>query len=191
LFFCEVTVMRHEPVFLETILTKLAFFFYGKAVYKEFADRLPIGGCDRVLDFGCGMGTVAYFAAKRLPHGHLTCLDISARRLNVCRKTLRKCKNVSFLQSEVPALPAESFDAAYCHFVLHDIAQEELVSVVPALAKSIKPGGALVFREPLNETEKLNAIKELIEQNGLSHKKSRITDIPLMGNALESIYIKK
>jgi len=182
--------MQHEPALLEVILTMLAFLFYGKAVYKEFADRLPIDGYERVLDFGCGMGTIAYFVAKKLPHGHLTCLDISARWLNNCRKTLRKYGNVTFLKSEAPVLPEESFDVAYCHFVLHDIAKEELERVIPALAKSIKHGGALVFREPLNEIEKLSIIRGLIEQNGLSLKDSRFTDIPLMGNVLESMYVK-
>ena len=94
------------------------------------------------------------------------------------------------LRSESSALPKESFDVAFCHFVLHDIEQDELERVIPELAKSIKPGGFFVFREPLNETKKLSAIKRLIEQNGLSLKDSRITDIPLMGNALESIYKK-
>ena len=56
--------------------------------------------------------------------------------------------------------------------------------------KSLKSGGSLIFREPLNEAEKLNVIKRLIEKNGLLLKDSRITDVPLMGNALESIYIK-
>lgn len=182
--------MQHEPSFLEILLTKFAFILCGKSVYKEFADRLPVDGNERVLDFGCGMGTVAYFAVKKLPRGHLTCLDISSKWLNACRKTLRKYGNVSFLQSEATALQKESFDVAYCHFVLHDIEQEELERVIPALVESIKPGGAFIFREPLNEAEKLSTIKKLTKQKGLTIKDSRITDIPLMGNAIESIYVK-
>ncbi|WP_159426253.1 hypothetical protein [Desulfolucanica intricata] len=41
-----------------------------------------------------------------------------------------------------------------------------------------------------NETEKISVIKRLFEQNRLFPKDSRITDIPMMGNALESVYIK-
>jgi len=183
--------MGNEPTYLEMLLTKLAFFFYGKSVYKAFVDRLPLHGAERVLDFGCGMGTVARYAAERLLHGHLTCLDISERWLNACRRTLRGNNNISFLRSKATALPPERFDVVYCHFVLHDISANELEQVVPALAKSLKNGGALVFREPLNEAEKLNVIKRLTEQSGLVLKDSRITDVPLMGNALESIYIRK
>jgi ubiquinone/menaquinone biosynthesis C-methylase UbiE len=183
--------MNHEPSQLEIYLTKLAFLVCGKSVYKTFADRLPLGGGEQVLDFGCGMGTVAYYVAKKLPRGHLTCLDISERWLNACRKTLRKFKNITFMHSDASALGKESFDTVYCHFVLHDIPDSELEGVIPALAKSLKPDGALVFREPLLEAKKLNIIKRLLQQNGLTPKDSRVVDIPLMGNALESIYIKK
>jgi ubiquinone/menaquinone biosynthesis C-methylase UbiE len=182
--------MKHEPSFPEMLLTWLAFLLCGKSVYKAFADRLPLDGGARALDFGCGMGTVAYYAAKRLPDGHLTCLDISGRWLKACRKRLRKAGNVDFLHADASALAENSFDAVYCHFVLHDIPERELETVVPALAKSLKPGGALVFREPLREAGRLRAIKRLIEESGLSLLKSRVTDVPLMGNALEGVYTK-
>jgi len=183
--------MKHEPTFLEIFLTRIAFLLFGNSVYKTFADRLPLEGGERVLDYGCGMGTVAYYAAKKLPRGHLICLDISGRWLNACRKTLHCFQNIIFMQCESPELENESIDVAYCHFVLHDISENELERVITALAKSLKPGGTFIFREPLNETEKISIIKRLIEQNRLSLKDSRITDIPLMGNAIESVYIKK
>jgi ubiquinone/menaquinone biosynthesis C-methylase UbiE len=183
--------MAHEPARLELLLARLAFLVCGKPVYKAFADRLPLKGGERALDFGSGAGAVAYYAAKRLPHGHLTCLDISERWLNACRKALRGYGNVSFLRAEAPALPRDSFDVAYCHFVLHEIPESELEKVVPALAKSLKSGGVFVFCEPLKEAEKLGVVKRLAEQNALALKESRITDIPLMGNALESVYVKQ
>jgi len=183
--------MKYEPSRLEIFLTKFAFLLCGKSVYKAFADRLPLKGNERVLDFGCGMGTVAFYVAKKLPDGQLTCLDISVRWLNACRKTLRSYRNVILLLWNSRLLAKESFDAAYCHFVLHDTPESELESVIPELAGSLKPGGVLVFREPLQDTEKIGMIKRLLEQNRLSHKDSRITDIPLMGNALESVYIKQ
>lgn len=182
--------MKCEPTRLEIFLTRLAFFFCGKSVYKTFADSLPLEGGERVLDFGCGMGTVAYFVAKRLPHGQLTCLDISGHWLDVCRKALRNCGNVIFLHGDATLLKDESFDVVYCHFVLHDIPVSELERVISALAKCIKPGGLLVFREPLGETGKIGVIKRLLKQSMFFQRDSRITDIPLMGNSLESVYIK-
>lgn len=159
-------------------------------VYKAFADRLPLQGSEQVLDFGCGIGTVAYYAAKRVPHGHITCLDISKRWLDVCRKRLRGCGNFTFLYTLTPTLQEDSYDVVYCHYVLHDISDCDLEKIIPVLEKSLKPGGSLVFREPLKHAEKLSLIKSLMKRCGLSLKDSRITDVPWMGNALESIYTK-
>ena len=183
--------MKYEPACLEIFLTRLAFLLFGKSVYKTFADRLPLEGGEKVLDFGCGMGTVAYYVAKKIPHGQLTCLDISRRWLNACRKTLHSFRNIIYMHCEFPELENESFDAAYCHFVLHDIPERELERIIPALIKSIKPHGLFIFREPLNDTENISVIKRLTGQNNLILKDSRITDVPVMGNALESVYVKQ
>lgn len=181
--------MKSEPAALELLLTRLAFLLFGKSVYKNFADRLPLGGAESVLDFGCGMGTVAFYVANKLPGGSLTCLDISERWLRACRRTLREHENVSYLQS-TKMLAVERYDIAYCHFVLHDIPDNELAEVITRLANSLIPGGLLVFREPLHDMKKIGTIKLLLEQSGLTHTDGRVTDIPLMGNALESIYKK-
>jgi len=183
--------MKHEPTCIEIFLTKLAFVFCGKYVYQPFADSLPLDGGERVLDFGCGMGTVAYHVAKKLPHGKLTCLDISERWLRECRKTLCRFENIIFLKWESPVPVNESYDVVFCHFVLHDIPDCELEKVIPVLAGSLKPGGVLVFREPLGNAKKINVIKRLMEQNALLLKNSRVTDIPAAGNALESVYVKE
>ncbi len=183
--------MNHEPTYFEILLTKLAFRLYGKPVYKAFADCIPINGGEKVLDFGCGMGTVAYYVAKRLANGQLTCLDISRRWMDVCRKTLKSYDNITYLQAEFPKLPENSFDVVYCHFVLHDISKADLETLFPALIKSVKPDGLFIFCEPLKEADKLKFIKLLSEQSALRLKDSRITDVPLMGNSLISIYKKE
>ncbi|NLF28586.1 MAG: class I SAM-dependent methyltransferase [Clostridiales bacterium] len=168
-------------------MTRLALRLFGRAVYGEYANRLPLLGDEMVLDFGCGMGTVAHYVAAKLPQGHLTCADISDRWLDACRKTLRGRANVSF-ESAIPKGP---FDLIYCHFVLHDIPDGELEAVLPALSESLQPNGLLAFREPLRETAKLARMQVLLGQSGLSRRDCRVTDVPLMGNALECIYFRR
>lgn len=184
--------MGREPPVLEMLLTRLAFRFFGKAVYRAYAQRLPLQGHERVLDFGSGLGTVAAYVAPRLPRGQLVCADISARWLAACRKTLRAYPGVAFCLGDVYDLPLapESFDLIYCHFVLHDIPQKELEKVIPSLAGLLKAGGGLAFREPLGQGEALRLIQGLLEQHGLTQQEGRVTDVPVIGNALESIYRK-
>ncbi len=185
--------MSQEPSRCEVLLTQMLFRLYGKDVCKSFADRLPLEGAEAVLDFGCGMGAVAYYAARRLPRGSLTCVDVSGRWLAACRKTLRRHANVSFWLGklyEFP-LPGGCFDLAYCHLALHDIPCDDLQRIVPALAGRLKGGGQLVFREPLKEAHKIRWIHALILESGLCLQSSVITDIPIMGNVLENTYGKE
>ena len=51
-------------------------------------------------------------------------------------------------------------------------------------------GGVLVFSGNHGNMQKTNIIKRLIE-NALSLKNSRITDIPVVSNTLESVYVKE
>jgi ubiquinone/menaquinone biosynthesis C-methylase UbiE len=182
--------MKQEPSRFEIFLTRLAFIFYGKSVYQSFANRLPLAGNEQVLDFGCGMGTVAYYTAKRLKSGHLTCVDISSRWLKICRKTLRRHTNVTIAQADVHSLTENSLNMIYCHFVLHDISEDELKIIIPSLVKVLKSGGVLIFREPLKDVNKLTLIKQILTQNKLLHNESRVIDIPLIGSSIESVYIK-
>ncbi|MHC1696407.1 MAG: class I SAM-dependent methyltransferase [Eubacteriales bacterium] len=183
---------QREPLKSEMFLTRIAFLLYGRSIYKDFAYRLPLSGNERVMDFGCGMGTVAYYTSQRLPDGRLTCVDNSKRWLSACRKLMRRRENVEFVQSEaqVSGFDNGTYDMVYCHFVLHNMPDDELIHAICIIAGCIKTGGYFVFREPLIETEKLNIVKRLADKNGLSLKNSRVIDIPLMGNSLESIYIK-
>jgi ubiquinone/menaquinone biosynthesis C-methylase UbiE len=179
--------MINEPSYLRIFITKLLFIFYRKSVYKEFANHLPIEGNEQVLDFGCGMGSVAYYVAKKLPYGHLTCLDISKRWLKVCRKTMNKSKNVTFINSSIN-LSSNCFDIIYCHFALHKVANLEMIILL--LIRTLKKDGLLILKEPIKDIDKLNNINMLVKKYNLTLKKIRITDSPLIVSSIESIYIK-
>jgi len=96
------------------------------------------------------------------------------------------------MHGDIYSLPLkdESFDLIYCHFVLHDIPDNELERIIPVMAGLIRPSGSLAFREPLGDTGKIRVVQNLIEQNGFVKKDSRVTDVPLMNTTLESVYIK-
>lgn len=181
-----------EPCLYEIIMTWLAFRIHLNGIYKKFASRLPITGREVVLDFGCGMGTVAYHTAKKLPEGKLFCVDISEKWLIACRRTLRRYENVSFLCGEIDcmSLPERSFDVIYIHYVFHDIPNNRLEAIIPELSRLLKENGKLLFRESFKDVTKIRFIQNLMEHSELHRENSRITDIPFMGNALENVYRK-
>lgn len=182
----------YEPSCLERLLTKLVFYSPLNRIYREFAQSLPLQGHESVLDYGSGMGTVAYYTIPRLPQGHLTCMDISKKWLHDAKRLLKTTSSITFVHGEVQqlAITPESFDVIYCHFVLHDIPVQELESVVQCLLRCLKKGGYLVIKEPLADSFAIQAIQSFIEANNMMKCEKYITDVPLMGTSLVGSYRK-
>jgi ubiquinone/menaquinone biosynthesis C-methylase UbiE len=178
---------------LEVFITWIAIRVVGTSVYKKFADTLGLRGGEQVLDFGCGLGTVARYTAPQIPGGRLVCADISPQRLKQCQKNLRKYRNVECtnLSTEDNPFHEESFDVICCHFVLHEIEDVELKNTLERMFRWLKTQGKLVFREPAKDSAKLRYIDITLQEIGFVRDSTLITDIPLMGNAIEGRYTKK
>jgi ubiquinone/menaquinone biosynthesis C-methylase UbiE len=178
---------------LEIFITWIAIRVVGTSVYKKFADNLGLRGQEQVLDFGCGLGTVARYTAPQIPGGTMVCADISRQRLKQCQKSLNQYKNVECTDLSTNDNPfhEESFDVIYCHFVLHEIEDIELKNLLERMYRWLKNQGKLVFREPAKNSAKLHHIDITLQEMGFVRDSTLITDIPLMGNAIEGRYTKK
>ena len=65
--------------------------------YREHVEQLGLKGTEKILDFGCGSGHFARFAAKKLKKGgQITCLDTSKAWLEIARKKLNKTSGIHF-----------------------------------------------------------------------------------------------
>ena len=80
----SLVVSRWSPPFLFTgvvLLALLAVYLHttlrGKfAAWARVLDALRLTGDERLLDLGCGRGAVLLAAARRLPDGHATGIDL-------------------------------------------------------------------------------------------------------------------
>lgn len=182
----------NNALLFEMAITWVVVRIAGTAVYKRFADSLALVGGERVLDFGCGFGTVARYVAPLLSNGALTCADISTFRLKHCKKNIRNHENTTFenLLKNPDPFSDESFDLIYCHFVLHEIQDDELDATIIRLCRWLKQQGKLVFREPSKDNVKLRQIDHMLLKLGLVRDATRITEIPLIGSAIEGRYTK-
>lgn len=178
---------------LEIFITWIAIRVAGTSVYKKFADSLGLHGQEQVLDFGCGLGTVARYTAPQILGGRLVCADISRQRLKQCKKIVKKFGNVECtdLSTNDNPFQEESFDVIYCHFVLHEIEDIELKNTLERMFRWLKTQGKLVFREPAKDSARLRHIDITLQGIGFVRDSTLITDIPLMGNAIEGRYTKK
>lgn len=119
---------------------------YGHSLDQYFEEHpLPVFPGARVLDAGCGTGTLTLALLRTLQVPvNLTALDLSASSMATARKYVNKQnhrdQNVHFMQGNILSLPFpdESFDLIVTSGVLEYVPLEEGFR---ELARVIAPGG--------------------------------------------------
>jgi SAM-dependent methyltransferase len=107
-----------------------------------------VGEGMRVLDVGCGHGTVTQLAARLVgSRGHVVAIDRAPAAIADARQHVRGPAELSFVEADIDALPLElgSFDAIVGRRVL--MYQRDPAASVRRLAAQLRPGGLVVFQE--------------------------------------------
>jgi ubiquinone/menaquinone biosynthesis C-methylase UbiE len=114
-----------------------------KAMLLDRADLRP---GQRVLDLGCGTGTLALMAAEREPGLELVGLDADPQILaRARRKAAAAGAAIRFdegLSTELP-YEDESFDRVCSTLFFHHLTSADKVSTAAEVARVLKPGGRL------------------------------------------------
>jgi SAM-dependent methyltransferase len=133
----------------------------------------------RLIDCGCGQGSVTVDLAQAAAPGETIGIDVRAGDLEAARALAerRGVTNVRFQESSVYELPFpdDSFDAAFCHQVLHHLRVP--TEALREIWRVLKPGGVLgtgdhmwdrVIRVPIiPELEAWDALRpRVISENG-------------------------
>jgi ubiquinone/menaquinone biosynthesis C-methylase UbiE len=113
------------------------------------AGQAGIAAGDAVLDAGCGTGTMAVAAKRRVgDSGRLVGIDPSPRLLaGARRKAARAGLTVDFRQASIERLdlPDRSFDVAMGSFMIHHLPDEVARTGLAELHRVLKPGGRLLL----------------------------------------------
>lgn len=123
---------------------------FGGAFTQRLLEDAGVGSAMRVLDVGCGPGTVTLRVARLVGDaGSVVGVDSNADALTIARTRAagEGHSNVAFELGDMAALdlPAASFDAITCRRVL--MYQRDQVAAVRALVPLLRPGGLLVIQE--------------------------------------------
>ena len=104
---------------------------------------------DRVLDFGCGPGTITVGLAKAVEPGEVHGIDMEESQIAMARAAAEAGghANATFHVGDVTALPFEddSFDVAHCHAVLMHV--PDTAATLAEVKRVLKPGGIIASRE--------------------------------------------
>ncbi|MDE2934775.1 MAG: class I SAM-dependent methyltransferase [Chloroflexota bacterium] len=105
----------------------------------------------RLLDFGCGPGTITLGLAARVEPGEVHAVDIEESQIEMARAAAVAGghDNISFQVGNVCELPFEDgyFDVAHCHTVLCHVPDTQ--AALREVKRVLKPGGLVASREAI------------------------------------------
>ncbi|MBM3502169.1 MAG: class I SAM-dependent methyltransferase [Armatimonadetes bacterium] len=117
---------------------------------REAAFYLPyLRAGMRLLDCGCGPGSLTVDLAQRVAPGAVVGLDLEADQfaLAEARARERGARNVTFRQGSLYELPFEdgAFDAVFAHAVLYHLSRPE--RALEEICRVLAPGGVVGLRD--------------------------------------------
>ena len=108
------------------------------------------GVAPRVLDLGCGPGSLSARVLERLPRAEIAAIDSDPVLLAIGRDALRSLPRLHFVDADLRTdwmarLPIPPpFDAAVSTTALHWLDLPDLVRLFRSLATALRPGGVLL-----------------------------------------------
>ena len=80
----------------------------------------------RVIDLGCGTGTLAQEVLKAFPNAHVTCLDVAENMIRMARNKLACYRHVRYIVDDFNVFDSDGhYDAVVSSLALHHLATDE------------------------------------------------------------------
>lgn len=124
--------------------------------FHRYRVREVLAGCGdltglRVLDLGCGWGTIS-FALAAAGAGQVIGIDFSAAAISICRERLGRepSSSLEFLQGDAgdTGLPAGEWDLVVAADLVEHLYPEDTLRVYTEAQRLLRPGGRLLIWTP-------------------------------------------
>jgi cyclopropane fatty-acyl-phospholipid synthase-like methyltransferase len=113
---------------------------------QQLVDQAALQPGQRVLDFGCGTGTLAILLKRSCPGAEVVGLDADANVLAFARRKIDAAGlTIELRQGFLAAdtFPPASFDRIVSTLVLHHLTRDEKLAVLGIFRAILRPGGEL------------------------------------------------
>jgi len=166
----------------------------ARTYYRYYVEGLGFRGDERVLEYGSGSGAMSQYLSQALPKGHLTCVDISRVWMGYMEKIARKYPNINLMQGDIAglAIPAESYDIIFVHYVIHDVPEREQREKMRVLLGKLKKGGRAFIREPTSSYHGIapEEVRTIMRENGLRETSCAMGKNPQGVPTFQGVYAK-
>lgn len=116
---------------------------------------------DRVLDIGCGPGTMVPY----LPSAEYVGLDVSPEYIDRARRRFPKARFVCQAVGQHNLVEPDSFDIVLALGVLHHLDDDEAVALFQLARDAMKPGGRLVTIDGVWTDDQSKMVKYLLSRD--------------------------
>ncbi|MGA2160716.1 MAG: methyltransferase domain-containing protein [Methanoregula sp.] len=109
--------------------------------------KIDLSGSEKVLDIGCGEGTVTAALAKRVPEGSVLGIDLSPDMIRFAREQFPQDAhpNLSFAEGDVQVLGfSGEFDIVFSNAALHWVYDHG--PVLAGIARALRSGGRMIVQ---------------------------------------------
>ncbi|KAK0705847.1 S-adenosyl-L-methionine-dependent methyltransferase [Apiosordaria backusii] len=145
----------------------------------------------RILDIGCGPGTISADLAALVPQGRVTCLEIADSALDAARNTFssHSITNVDFVVGDVTSrLPFgdNNFDVVHLHMVVMHLPCSPTVAL-KEVRRVLKNGGVVGCKEMIMDTTRWFPVDKRLDvwEKGITGTIAETGGSPNMGMALK------
>lgn len=108
--------------------------------------QVALRPAERVLDVGCGTGTLTILLKQSCPEADVSGLDGDPKTLAIAQRKAEEARvSIDWRQgmSWAPGVPDQSFDHVTSSLLLHHLDFEGKMTTLTAMRRALKPGGVL------------------------------------------------